>query len=155
MKKQVLLASLSLGLLLVCGGGGVVADDDGSRNDFALFDGSNPTNQPSAGAVCFARKGKPFNYHVAVTNAGADGFVRVTYKDGDFVQFPIAANDSFSFSQAAGSREGADRAVRISNGGSAANLVGVLSAERARCASCDAVSEGGIGDAACDAIVAN
>ena len=158
MKKRKLLASLSLGLLVLFGGWVAVADgnDDGDRrNDFALFDGTNPANQPNEGAVCFAKKGKAFNYHVAVTNhiSGGDGFVRVTYKDGDFVQFPIAPGGSFSFTQAAGSKDGFDSAIRISNGGSAARLVGVVSAERATCASCDAVAEGGIGDAGCDAIV--
>jgi hypothetical protein len=163
MSKKKLLGSVGLGLLLLAGGFmGFAGDRDDPRldfggHDFALFDGTNPANQPDAGAVCFARRGRPFLYHLAVTNhaSGEDGFVRVTYADGDFVQFPIAANGSFGFSQAAGSRGGADRAVRISNGGSGASLVGVLSATNARCASCDAVSEGGIGDAGCDAIVPN
>jgi len=157
MSKGMLIASL-MGLLVLAGDGVVVAgdrDEDEGRHDFALFDGTNPDNQPDAGAVCFARRGKPFVYHAAVANRGADGFVRVTYKDGDFVDFPLAAGGSFSFSQAAGSRGGADRAVRISNGGSAAQLAGALSAQGARCASCDAESQGGIGDAGCDAVVAN
>jgi hypothetical protein len=127
--------------------------DDGPRNEFALFDGSNPLNQPDAGAICGASKGQPYTYHLAVANYGSDGFVRVTYFDGDWVQYPIAAGGSLSLSQAAGSRGGDDRVVRVSNGGSAAQLAGVLSAENAKCASCDA--DGGIGDVGCDAYVAN
>jgi hypothetical protein len=69
------------------------------------------------------------------------------------VQFPIAAGGSLSLSQAAGSKGGDDRVVRVSNGGSAAQLAGTLSAENGKCASCDA--DGGIGDAGCDAFVAN
>jgi hypothetical protein len=128
-------------------------DRDGPRNEFALFDGSNPLNQPDAGAICGASKGQPYTYHLAVANYGSDGFVRVTYFDGDWVQYPIAAGGSLSLSQAAGSRGGDDRVVRVSNGGSAAQLAGVLSAENAKCASCDA--DGGIGDVGCDAYVAN
>ena len=128
-------------------------DDKAPTNDFAFFDGSNPLNQPDAGAICGASKGQPYTFHLAVANFGSDGLVRLTYHDGDFVQFPIAAGGSLSLSQAAGSKGGADRVVRVSNGGSAAQLAGTLSAENARCASCDA--DGGIGDAGCDERVAN
>ncbi|HVN40608.1 MAG TPA: hypothetical protein VMW19_20780 [Myxococcota bacterium] len=122
-------------------------------NDFALFDGSNPLNQPDSGAVCGAAKGTPFTFNLAVANYGAAGFVRVTYADGDWIQFPIAAQGSFSMSQAAGSRGGNDAAVRVSNGGSGAQIAGTLSAQGGKCASCDA--DGGLGDAGCDALVAN
>jgi hypothetical protein len=122
-------------------------------SDFALFDGTNPTNQPDSGAVC--RSHSAFTYHVVVANWGADGEVRITYKDGDIIRFPIAAGASFALSQAAGSKGGADRAVRVSNGGSAAQLAGSMSAigqGRPHCISCDADSAG---DAGCDAIVPN
>jgi len=125
----------------------------GNGNDFALFDGSNPLNQPDAGAVCGARQGRPFTFHLTVANYGSDGFVRVTYADGDWIQMPIAAGGSFSMTQAAGSRGGNDAAVRVSNGGSPAQLAGALSAEGGRCASCDA--DGGVGDAGCDKFVPN
>ena len=125
----------------------------GGANDFALFDGSNPLNQPNAGAVCGAKEGQPYTYNIAVANYGSDGFIRVTYADGDWVQYPIAAGGSFSLSQAGGSKGGDDRAVRVSNGGSAAQLAGVMSAQNGQCASCDA--DGGIGDAGCDAFVPN
>jgi hypothetical protein len=128
-------------------------DQNGARNEFALFDGSNPLNQPDAGAVCGATQGQPYTFHLAVANYGSDGFVRVTYFDGDWVQFPIAAGASLSLSQAAGSKGGDDRVVRVSNGGSGAQLAGALSAQGGKCASCDA--DGGIGDAGCDAFVAN
>jgi len=122
-------------------------------SDFALFDGTNPANQPDSGAVCTARSA--FTYHVTVANWGADGEVRITYKDGDVVRFPIKAGASLAFSQAAGSKSGADRAVRVSNGGSAAQLAGSMSAigqGKPSCLSCDADADG---DPACDAIVPN
>jgi len=129
--------------------------DKGLQNDFALFDGSNPANQPDSGAICGAKANQPFTYNLAVANYGSDGFVRVTYADGDWVQFPISAGGSFSLTQAAGSRSGDDAVVRVSNGGSAAQLAGVMSAQGATCGSCDAVAEGGIGDAGCDAVAPN
>jgi hypothetical protein len=120
--------------------------------DFALFDGTNPANQPDSGAVCYANNA--FTYHVAVANWGGDGEVRITYKDGDIVRFPIRAGASFAFSQGA-TGKGADKAVRVSNGGSAAQLAGSMSAigqGRPRCLSCDADSDG---DAGCDKLVEN
>ena len=61
------------------------------------------------------------------------------------VRYPIKAGESFSLSQAAGSKAGKDRVVRVSNGGSAAQLAGVMSSQGGKCGSCDA--DGGIGDA--------
>jgi len=60
---------------------------------------------------------------------------------------------SIALSQAGGSKGGDDRAVRVSNGGSTAQLAGAMSAEGGKCASCDA--DGGIGDAGCDKVVPN
>ena len=94
---------------------------------------------------------------MAVANWGSDGVLRITYKDGEeIIRFPIKAGASFAFSQAGGSKGGVDKAVRLTNEGSAAQLAGVMSASgqgKPRCVSCDAVSEGGVGAAACDAIV--
>ena len=90
-----------------------------------------------------------------MANYGSDGFVRITYSDGDWVQFPILAGGSFTLTQAGGSRSGNDNVVRVSNGASAAQLSGVMSAQGARCASCDAIAEGGIGDRLCDRFAPN
>jgi hypothetical protein len=141
-------SGLALALLLA-----TVAAASADTSDFALFDGTNPTNQADSGAVCSANSS--FTYHVTVANWGDDGEVRITYKDGDFVRFPIAAGASFAFSQAAGSKGRADRAVRVSNGGSSAQLSGAMSASgqgNVKCISCDA---DGSGDAGCDNFVPN
>ena len=140
---------LAMALLLTLG---TVATAD--QSDFALFDGSNPANQPFAGAICGANSA--FTWHLAVANFGSAGEVRIKYYDGDIIRFLIAAGGSFSMSQAGG--KGASQAIRVSNGGSAAQLTGSLSAiggGNPQCASCDAVAQGGIGDAACDAIIPN
>ena len=130
----------------------IVAGAD--QSDFALFDGSNPANQPNAGAICGSNAS--FTWHLAVANRGAAGEVRITYFDGDIIRFPIAAGASFSMSQAGG--KGASRAIRVSNGGSGAQLAGALSAIGAgnpQCASCDATTQGGIGDGGCDSFIPN
>jgi hypothetical protein len=140
--------ALTLGLLF-----GSAAAASADTSDFALFDGSNPANQPNSGAVCSANSS--FTYNVVVANWGSDGEVRITYSDGDIIRFPIAANASFAFSQAAGSKGRADRAVRLSNGGTAAQLSGSMSASgqgKPQCLSCDADSDG---DAGCDEVVPN
>jgi hypothetical protein len=146
----------------------------GDSTDAALFDGTNPANQGDAGtanaaplgvagAVCGTKfAGQPFIFHLSVTNhsSGTAGFVRITYKDGDWVQFPIEPNANLQISQAAGSRSGNDQAVRVSGvpaGTGGTRLVGALSAQgldgKVRCASCDSTDEGGIGDAGCDAFI--
>ncbi len=149
MRKSLLLRLMLSTILLL--GLATVANAD--QSDFALFDGSNPANQPNSGAVCSANSA--FTYHVTVANWGPNGEVRITYKDGDIVRFPIAAGASFSFTQAARGRGGASAAVRVSNGGSAAQLAGSMSAigqGAPICISCDADSSG---DAGCDAVVPN
>lgn len=148
--RKTIFVGLMLAPILVLGLGSAASAD---TSDFALFDGSNPANQPDSGAVCTANSA--FTYHVAVANWGADGEVRITYADGDIVRFPIKAGASFAFSQAGGAKNGADRAVRVSNGGSAAQLAGSMSAVgqgKPACLSCDADSDG---DAGCDAVVPN
>ena len=158
MKRLLVVALLSVGFVVLCGPW-TVASADGEKSDFALFDGTNPVNaSPNTGAVCSVKKAKKaFTYHVAVTNYGTAGVVRIKYADGDQVDYKIPVDGSFSFSQAAGSKGGADRAVRVC-GANGAILVGSMSAlgehddgEKLSCVSCDA--DGGVGNTACTAIV--
>src|SRR5262245_4157376 len=93
---------LTLGLVLAS-----TAAANADTSDFALFDGSNPANQPDSGAVCYANSS--FTYNVVVANWGPDGEVRITFRDGDIIRFPIASGASFAFTQAAGSKGRADR----------------------------------------------
>lgn len=155
MKRTILVAFLTLALVAVSGLATIV-EADLSKTDFALFDGTNPANAPGSGAICIGSKDfkadKQFIYHVAVTNhhSGA-GHVRITYADGDFVNYQIAAGGSFSLSQAAGGTGGADKGVRVSNGGSAAVIVGAMSAVGLEpvCVSCG----GADADRFCDTLI--
>jgi len=110
------------------------------RTDFALFDGTNPAAEapPFGGAECTVTGPAVFYVSVTAHSSGPDGFVRATFADGDWVQFPIKSDGSVSFSQAIGGTPGVDDRIRISNGGDAggARLVGwasVLSGARVSC----------------------
>jgi len=154
--KHWLAVSLLCGGLVLLFGPWTIASASPDRSDFALFDGTNPVNvPPSTGAACTARSA--FTYHVAVTNYGLAGGVRVRYADGDQVDYKIPVDGSFSFSQAAGNTKGgADSAVRVC-GVNGAVLVGSMSAMsnadgKIHCVSCDDPANGGVGDAGCKAI---
>lgn len=129
---------------------------DRDRSDFALFDGTNPATEapPNGGAECSVMNGFAATLHVTVTahSSGPDGFVRATFADTDFVEFPIKSGGSFDFSQSIGGTPGVDDRIRISNGGKAggARLVGwasILSDGVVNCRSCN--FDDGVGGAGC------
>lgn len=125
-----------------------------SRVDFTFFDGTNPApdseGQPDGGAECTVSG--PATLHTSVTNhvSGNDGYVRFTYQDGDWVQFPIKSDQTLQFNQAIGNRSTADKKVRLSardvssnQGALAPKLVGIMSAisqfgHAVECRSCKA-----------------
>ena len=119
---------------------------DRDRSDFALFDGTNPANEapPDGGAECHVKNGFAATLHVTVTahSSGPDGFVRATFKDADWVEFPIKSGGSLHFSQSIGGTPGVDDRIRISNGAkpAGARLVGWASIQSdgtVSCRSCD------------------
>jgi hypothetical protein len=62
----------------------------------------------------------------------APATVRIRFQDGDFIDYPLAQNESFSLQQAAGTTNGVDNAIRaVKAPGSAGDLVGWMSASRA------------------------
>ena len=152
MKRSLAVALLSMipfGLWTVAS-----ADDDDRKSDFALFDGTNPTTEapPFGGAECTVKHAATFYVTVTAHSSGPSGFVRATFQDGDFVQFPIQSNGSLNFTQAIGGTKGVDTRIRISNGGDAAGarLVGwvsVLGDEKVKCQSCN--FNDGAGDGGC------
>lgn len=150
MQRRLIVAVLCVGFVVLFGpwtraNAGDHKKDDfdrhGKKSDFALFDGTNPATEapPFGGAECTVKG--PATFHVTVTahSSGPPGFVRATFRDGDFVQFPIASDGSFSFSQSIGGTNGVDDRIRISNGGTGARLVGWVSArgQHVSCQSCN------------------
>jgi len=96
------------------------------NTDFALL------NMPGGdtSVQCGARRGSQagsFVYYVTMANLGAAGSIRVTYADGDLVDYPIAAGTSFSFVQAAGGTKNVDDLITVTGTGGAV-LVGSMSA---------------------------
>lgn len=144
---------LALTLAIVTAGYGTAL---ATNSDFALFDGTNPANQPFSGVVCGAGSPKhldktSFTYNVSASNFGSGtAVIRVIFHDGDIARYQIPAGQSFSMSQAAGS-DSADRAIRVAieaNG----QVTGEVSAlgPKVFCLGCDADSAG---DAKCDAVI--
>jgi hypothetical protein len=129
-----------------------------TNSDHSLFDGTNPDNQPSSGAVCGAKAGgsagTPFTVHIAVSNFGTPTAVlRMTFPDGELVRYQVPNGTSFSLTQEGG-RSAGDKAVRFSIEQDG-ELAGEASATGPSvfCVSCDAVSQGGVGAAACNSLV--
>jgi hypothetical protein len=99
------------------------AEDNGGgagavRTDHALFDNTNAAD-PDAGVSCGARRGnKPiaFTIHVAVSNfSNNPAVLRLTYADGDLVNFNIPPLSSYSFTQAAGGTKNVDDLLTITS----------------------------------------
>jgi hypothetical protein len=71
----------------------------------------------------------PFEFYASLRAFGGDAVARVTFLDGDWVDFPIPNDTSFSLSQAAGGTQDVDRKIVISRApGSVGHLVGWVSA---------------------------
>lgn len=120
MKKILIVALLSMGLLGLSGSWTVSSADD-SQSDFALLD-TTDTN-----VACGARRGdlsgpaKPtaFEIYITMSNFGADGFVRVTYEDGDSVDYQIATGETLNINLSAGGTPGADQLIVVEESGGA------------------------------------
>ena len=83
---------------------------------------------------CGARRGAgqpqstaTFVYHVTMTSA-AGGAVRLQFVGGSFIDFPIAAGGTLSFSQVGGAVPGFNDVVTITGTGTATDLQGTISA---------------------------
>lgn len=111
--------------------------DGKTRSDFALLD-QEPTVM-DASVQCGAIRGssdhgrmKPaaFTMFITMTNrsdlGGANGFVRVMYRDGDFVDYRIPVDTTLSMTLAAGGTVGTDDIITVTGTGGAV-LVGQAS----------------------------
>jgi hypothetical protein len=100
----------------------------GKIADHALFDQTSG----DVGAKCRTTTSSPFIVYLSVRAINAPATVRVLFQDGDFIDYPLAQNESFSLQQAAGTTNSVDNAIRVSSApGSAGALVGWMSASRA------------------------
>jgi hypothetical protein len=105
-----------------------------TKGDFALLDEPGGDVSVQCGATAGGKEQKPaiFTMHVTMTNrgdlGGAQGFVRVLYQDGDFVDYAIPPNTSVQISMAGGGTPGVDDIVTVHvDGGGGSMLIGQAS----------------------------
>ena len=129
----VLASTLTAGMLFLTP---MLASADTFRSDFALLD-QEPT-VADVSVQCGATSGNPhrpkpgaFTMNITMTNrtdlGGAAGFVRVTYADGDFVDYAIPVDTTLNMNIAGGGTPGVDDIIKVTHGTSAAVLVGQVS----------------------------
>jgi hypothetical protein len=105
-----------------------VAAPGGKVADHSLFDQTSG----DVGARCRTTNSRAFIFYLSVRAINAPATVRILFQDGDFIDYPLAANESFSLQQAAGTTDGVDNRIRVRSApGSAGALVGWVSANRA------------------------
>lgn len=93
--------------------------------DFALLDETGGDTQVG----CRGYGVGPFRVHGSFRAITGDAVLRVLFRDGDFVDYPIPLDTSFSFTHGAGGTPEVDDVIRVTNAGTApGELVGWLSA---------------------------
>jgi hypothetical protein len=81
---------------------------------------------------CRTTNSSPFIVYGSFRAFGGAVTMRVLFQDGDFVDYPLAQDQVFSFQQAAGDTNSVDDRIRVTTApGSAGDLVGWMSASRA------------------------
>ena len=119
-----LVLALTLGLVL---GGGSASTSAGAATgkvaDHALFDQTSGDTF----TLCRTTNAGAFNLYGSFRAINADAVLRVTFQDGDFVDYPIPQDTSFSFQQVAGTTSGVDQRIKVTSVGTG-ELVGWLSA---------------------------
>jgi hypothetical protein len=104
-----------------------IAGGGADSADHALIDQTGGDTSVS----CRAVNGSPFLVFGSFRAFGGDVTLRVNFVDGDFVDYPVAQDGTFSFQQAAGTSSGVDTRIRVTSSGGTGSLVGWLSANRA------------------------
>jgi len=108
-----------------------------TKSDFALYDQESVGVIPDISVQCGATSGggttfKPTSFVVYITMSnrgdlgGVNGFVRVTYQDGDFVEYAIPVNTTLQITLSGGETPGVDQIITVSGTGGAV-LVGQIS----------------------------
>lgn len=105
--------------------------DSKPRSDFALLNMEPlaPPPGPDVSVQCGATRlndddeAKPTAFLMFITMGnrsdsgigGVDGGVRVTYQDGDFVDYPIKAGETLQISLSGGGTPGVDQAIKVTS----------------------------------------
>lgn len=99
----------------------------GKRADHALIDQTGGDVE----VRCRTTNSSPFIVYLAVRAIAGPATLRVTFQDGDFVDYPLAENQVVSLQQAAGDTNGVDDLIRVTKATGAGSIVGWMSASRA------------------------
>ena len=132
MKRPITIAGIIVatallgGILILATAGSGGAATEGLLSDHALIDQTGTDTD----VFCRSTNGQPFTVYGSFRASGGDVTMRVTFRDGDFVDYPIAQDTSFSFSEAAGGTPSVDKKIVVSTSAGAGDLVGWLSASR-------------------------
>jgi hypothetical protein len=132
MKRPITIAGIIVatallgGILILATAGSGGAATEGLLSDHALIDQTGTDTD----VFCRSTNGQPFTVYGSFRAFGGDVTMRVTFRDGDFVDYPIAQDTSFSFSEAAGGTPSVDKKIVVSTSAGAGDLVGWLSASR-------------------------
>jgi hypothetical protein len=134
-KVIVLLASIAAAAIAIAVFGATASGRSSASktlvHDHALID----TTGGDVNVICRGQKSSttgevsPFEFYASLRAFGGDAVARVTFKDSDYVDFPIPNDTSFSLSQAAGGTASVDQKIVITRApGSTGHLVGWVSA---------------------------
>lgn len=124
MRKYSIFGSITVAVLLAFAAP-ALAGSIGDPTDFTLFDQTGGDTS----ARCRSTTGDPFEFNASVRAINDDAVMRVTFRDGDFIDYPIPQDTSFSLHQIAGTDVGVDnRLIVTAAPGSVGVLVGWLSA---------------------------
>ena len=132
--KKIVVCILALGVL---GWLSTATLSAAPRSDFALYDQESVGHTPDISVQCGATnsegtslKRTAFTVFITMSNrgdlGGVDGFVRVTYQDGDFVEYAIPQNTTLQITLSGGGTPGVDQII-TATGTSGAVLVGQMS----------------------------
>ena len=110
MKKLVMLLVAFLPLTLFFHPVPTVSADDNKQSDHMLL-ASAPVLEHGYCGV--GKKAEPWELHVSYSPGGSAGKLTIRFRDDSSVEFPVAANTSFSLTQAMGWVPGVDDLVRI------------------------------------------
>jgi len=91
-------------------------------SDHALFD---TTGGVDTGAKCSCDK--TFEFYLVARAYGGPATIRITFHDGDWIEFPLEENGILSFTQAAGGTRGVDDVLTVTvESGDAVGWISIL-----------------------------
>ncbi len=130
--KKITVCILALGLM---GWLSAATSTAAPKSDFAVYDQGPSTRDISvqcgaSNSMGYSFKPTAFTLYITMSNrgdlGGGNGFVRVTYQDGDFVEYAIPQNTTLQITLSGGGTPNVDQIITVAGTGGA-TLVGQMS----------------------------